>query len=611
MLLIVLRLSLFLFSVYGFSRLFIKWVGLAEKISWIAACSAISLTLYVSAYVKLLFPTAVGLAIVGCLFGLYQLYQSYLVEKNSFPLPRLMTIWLGVYFLLFSWTLLNSGLEHYDNYSHWAVIVKFLFTEGRLPEASDVLISFSSYPMGSSLFIYFATVIAGFSAPVMLMGQFVFIFSCIYALFVVVRDSSRQLVVAMMFAVVASFNYFNIAIRVNNLLVDFLLPLLTLAGLAGIFYLQKKLGLLSLYTILVAGSLSLVKNSALFFVVVLLLYYVYTVIKMRSFSRHKIHLIITGLGSVLLSFLPYLLWSHHVNSNFTQSKHDVSLTSYQQIFAEKDGGVTQAITDLFLSTITDVRTPSTQGIILANVLLFGGYLIIRFVLKRKNQLLKVGLLVDGIVIAYYIGIYLMFLFSMPTEEALYLAGFERYASSIVILVLGIAMMALAREMDYSFYEQNVLARNYRSFKSMKTKKWYQYSTVTLLLFSSLLVLSENNGMIYNKNQYLDSLPAQFDQVVGNQMVLNDDRYLVVSDRKADVDSYAVGFIGQYYLYTPNVVGREDFVMDDQPFLDVLKEYDYIVILDDHFTFNAMTEKLFNQSFEPGVYRTTDVVQTNE
>ena len=173
------------------------------------------------------------------------------------------------------------------------------------------------------------------------------------------------------------------------------------------------------------------------------------------------------------------------------------------------------------------------------------------------------------------------------------------------------MMVLAREMDYSFYEQNVLTRNYRSYKSMKTKKWYQYATVVLLLFSSLLVLSENNGMTYNKNHYLDSLPAQFDQVVGNQMVLNDDRYLVVSDRKVDVDSYAVGFIGQYYLYTPNVVGREDFVMDDQPFLDVLKEYDYIVILDDHFTFNAMTEKLFNQTFEPGIYWTTDVIQTNE
>ncbi|MFW3480831.1 hypothetical protein ACRCJP_08645 [Aerococcus urinaeequi] len=44
----------------------------------------------------------------------------------------------------------------------------------------------------------------------------------------------------------------------------------------------------------------------------------------------------------------------------------------------------------------------------------------------------------------------MFLFSMSTEEVLYLAGFDRYASSIVILALGLAMMFLAREIDTHF-----------------------------------------------------------------------------------------------------------------------------------------------------------------
>lgn len=97
------------------------------------------------------------------------------------------------------------------------------------------------------------------------------------------------------------------------------------------------------------------------------------------------------------------------------------------------------------------------------------YLIIRFKVKRKNPILWQLLLIDEIVVVYYLGIYAMFLFSMPTEEALYLAGFDRYASSIVILALGLPMMFLAREIDYSLYEQNVAKRNFKSYKNIQTK----------------------------------------------------------------------------------------------------------------------------------------------
>ena len=607
MLLTVLRLSLFVFSLYGYSSFFNRRMYIPEKISWFAGCNFIILVLYVGGFLNLLYPASMALFLGGCALAVFYLFQKYRQKKIHWPITNLLTIWLVFYFVLFAWTLLHSGLEHYDNYSHWAVIVKFLYTEGRLPLAEDTIVSFTSYPMGSSLFIYYAALIAGFESSVMLIAQFILIFSCIYAVFVVVRDETRRLVVTLLFSFLAVFNYFNIAIRMNNLLVDFLLPMLTLAGIAGIYKLQKQLAPLSLFTFLVAGALSIVKNSALFFVAVLLLYYLSRIVMMWKFSRNKLILTSTASVTLFASFVPYLLWSNHVKKSFPQSKHEISLTLYQQIFGEKDSHITKEITDLFLTTITDLRTISTQGIILANVLIFGAFLIIHYGLKRRNHLLKYGVLIDITVVLYYIGIYLMFLFSMPTEEALYLAGFDRYASNIVVLVLGIVMMVLAREIDYSFYEQNVLSRNYRSFKSLKTKKWYQYSTLILLFFATILVLSENNGMLYNNIQFEDSVPASFSKVTDNQMKLNDNRYLVVTARKADVESYLVGYVGKYYLYSPFVEGREDFMMEDQTFNNLLKSYDYLVILDDHFTFNAMSEKIYHRTFEPGVYQVSDIV----
>lgn len=118
------------------------------------------------------------------------------------------------------------------------------------------------------------------------------------------------------------------------------------------------------------------------------------------------------------------------------------------------------------------------GLLLVQVIMLGAYIIIRFVIGKKNSILWQLSLINISTIIYYIGIYAMFLFSMPTEEALYLAGFDRYASSMVVMALGLDGMFLARQIDYAFYEQRIDYRNFKSYKSIKTKNYtniLQYS----------------------------------------------------------------------------------------------------------------------------------------
>ncbi|MHC5374464.1 lantibiotic ABC transporter permease [Enterococcus sp. LJL120] len=597
----VLRISVLIVALYGWAVFFREDLKFNAKISWLAGIAAIIWVLYLAAYLSLLAIAGYLLFTAGILRAAVYLFQGW--RKKSLHLPPLDTlrIWLVFYFLLFAYTLLQSHLVHYDNFSHWATIVKFLYAEGRLPTAADTIISFTSYPMGSSLFVYFGTLIAGFGDNVMLLTQFILIFSCFYAFFAIVRDESRTLIITMMFSFIAVFNYFNIAIRMNNLLVDFLLPLLTLAGIAGIYKMQRQLVQMTSYTILIGGALSIVKNSALFFVAILLIYYLSRVVLLWKFRKNKFQLVGVSLLTMFAAIAPYLVWSRHVAATFTESKHEVSLSSYQEIFSEKGSQTISQIGSVFLKTIASLSTPSTQGILLANLLILGAFLVIRFRLHRKNSLLRYWGIMNVIVVSYYLGIYAMFLFSMPTDEALTLAGFERYASSIVIFALGLVMFVLAREIDYSFFEQNIAVRSFRSFKSLKTKKWYQYFTLGFLFFATLMILSENNGMMYNNATFEDSIPAQYQEVTGNQMTLNQQKYLVVSTDQTDVDSYLVGYVGSYYLFSANVTGQENFVLDDQAFIDLLNQYDQLVILEDHYTFDAMTEKLYGFTLEPGVY----------
>lgn len=46
----------------------------------------------------------------------------------------------------------------------------------------------------------------------------------------------------------------------------------------------------------------------------------------------------------------------------------------------------------------------------------------------------------------------------------------------------------------------------------------------------------------------------------------------------------------YYLWNENIGIRDDFNLTDDDFIALLKIYDEVLILNDHYTFNALTKK---------------------
>lgn len=603
----LLRFSLFGLSLAGYAYLFVRVCHFPKHISWIAACCLPILVLSFVAYGPKgwLIRGAWVLFGLGLLLCVWRFWQER--HQVRWGLQEPILLWFYGYFALFVLTLLHSHLTHYDNFSHWATIVKFLYTQGQLPTAADAIISFTSYPLGSSLFVTYTAIIVGYHENVLLIGQLILIFCSLYSFFAIIRDPKRKLAFALIFTSMAVFNYFNIAIRMNNLLVDFILPVLTLAGIAGLFALKGNVLPSIGFFLLIGASLDLVKNSAVFFLLILGGYLLVCLWQASVRWRQRLGMMIVGLAAIGLSVLPAILWNLHVKANFPKSKHEVSVTAYKQIFGEKDSQILQQITDVFVKTITDVATISTQGILLIQVILLGSWLFVRFIMKKRNPFFKELLLIDGIIGGYYLGIYAMFLFSMPTDEALSLAGFDRYASSIVILALGLMTFFMVRGIDHLYHEQAIDRRNYRSFASLTTKKIYQYSTLILLFFATLLILSENNGMRYTNREYAASIPAQVSAVTGDHFDLNEKKYLVVSTNKEAVDSYLVGYVGKYYLFSPNVDGRENFLLSDAEFRTLLKQYDEVVVLEEHYTFNAMTKKLTGKTFAPGVYSVAEVL----
>ena len=63
----------------------------------------------------------------------------------------------------------------------------------------------------------------------------------------------------------------------------------------------------------------------------------------------------------------------------------------------------------------------------------------------------------------------------------------------------------------------------------------------------------------------------------------------------------------YYLGNENIDTRDGSNLTDDDFIALLKTYDEVLILDDHYTFNALTKKLFGRTYSPGLYKVSDIL----
>lgn len=148
----------------------------------------------------------------------------------------------------------------------------------------------------------------------------------------------------------------------------------------------------------------------------------------------------------------------------------------------------------------------------------------------------------------------MYLFSMPEYKALKLAGYERYACSIVVLLGGSLILCLIKDIERSFYIQLGNDDNYRAFYSPKTKNVYQKLTMISAILAFFLIYFEFGELIAIRKNYSKSLAGKVYEIVGDywdkQNINN--RYLVVSSNQKQIESYEINYTVSYFLYADNI-----------------------------------------------------------
>lgn len=570
--------GLFLASMWGW--LFIVYRKGKIPILFVPVVTAvgISLFLYAGALTGMLNPSSwlvVGAGLLG-----FSFFIKNVAEKNvSFPAPTLFSVCFGSGILIFTVLTLGFRFEHYDNFSHWAMIVKSMLITDQLPDAGNQLVTFKNYPPGCAVFIYYVCKFLGNAQGVMLLAQNSILFSCFLAVFGIIKEKQRFLLYSFLGMGCSLLSYLNLTIRINNLLVDFLLPLLAMAAIAFVYQSRDSLWKTSLCTALILGFTCIVKNTGIVFAGFVLAYYIWNIGKKKGIAAWI--KAVTVCMTVCLSLIPYAVWNLYVRCRFSgiEQKFQLAFRKQESLAVSKEQY--GQITEEFVKAAFSTSNRAILAFFLCNIAAVLAVLFVRIFLKKQWKLGRVLVVVDLMAILYHIGILGLYLFSMPEEEAVRLAGFDRYACSIMVLVEGLLFMQATIDMEHSFAVRIEGNGTYRAFSSPAAKRRYQYMVLATMMIGVNFLYSEINGLLYIQSNYSQSLAGRMETLAGDRWQEEEDQrkyFVAASDREGQVSNGEVYYVSRYFLNAPNVEVTER--LDAGNMDEIKKEYDVLIILDE-------------------------------
>lgn len=396
------------------------------------------LVLYFASLCGVLLPAAMALYCAGlCSLGF-----CLACKREAFSFFRHPGFW--AFAALSVWIAVRvRGIlpDQYDNYTHWALIMKTMYQTDALP-APGSLVTFTDYPPAAALLGYFVLRCTEFGEDVMLTAQGLLAAAAVSALFAGCgwRRPWRCLFALLAGAAMLSV----IPMNLENLYVDSLLGYLASSAAVMIFYGSREGGVRCGASVcIVLSVLILTKQSGALFVSFVLL--TDLLLRLAFGGRGRLGRFLGFLPELLLPVLCRGLFSLRVQRVFggdSGTGADVSYAGALTGLDAKSDGFRNGFLGDFLAALTDLsRYPVRAGACLLAAMLFSAVV---FLLLRRSGREVLGLTLAVLYAAVYTaGILFMYAAWMEEGESAQLASFDRYLGSGAIFLIGLSAAAVA------------------------------------------------------------------------------------------------------------------------------------------------------------------------
>lgn len=547
---VLLRMAGLIFSFYGYLRLLGKRIRPEFGIAVIF--SAVGSLMFLAGILNLMPEMTFALYVSGIVLGICSV-------RNREPLREALTAgtcFFGLMCVFLFVLLYHDKFLHYDNFSHWALVVKVMLAENRFPNFLDTNIMFQSYPPGSAAFIYYIIKAAGIGPEWLQMyAQAIFMAGMAACVFPFAGKQAMGILTAAALSMILLAGN----TPLYDLLVDTQLPLTALAGLAFCVYYRETpeqtdsgdaLKGKAWYITVFMTFLVTIKNSGILFVCIIGLY---LLLCCKGKARKTVKALAAPLFCPLAALL---LWKKHVSLVFEKglsTKHSMSIRNFRMVFGEKSADDLNIIVRSVLDRVFTLSSPALY------VLLF---LILLLVLKSRMEKAgrgDIGLAVTAFAayLLYQLGTLGMYLFSMPLWEAIALAGYDRYNQTILIFIVGIAgIQAIETVRGWERCEQ-------RGFCA---------AVLVLCIAGSWHTLKPN--WVYYKKQEMNPTRLTYDALIRDYHIPSGGSYMMVTTGNTEYLHYI-----SKYLLLPKRISVHDCSRAEE--LERVKEewgnFDYLIL----------------------------------
>lgn len=391
------------------------------------------------------------------------IYNIYTIVKKKINLKELLTpgfIMFLFSFALVVWYSLGRLASHWDEFSHWALVVKNMYGLNNLGIGPDSTVMIKNYLSGTSLFQYFCVKLSGsFNETMLYVGMDILMISLIIPMFKIFKEKKNW------FAYIIYFIMFFIPLlffptMYNSLYVDAILGLTYAYSLYSYFYNRDKK--IELYDIInLMSSFAMLIFIKDFGLVLLLISFVIILLDnmfIKNKFKFNIKKIIKDNYLICITVIPALLikiiWGIALNLNdFTGTNSTSSILSTVMKLLSFDllGYQSSTIGAFANATFTTKLTDTYMSITYFSIMIFAGiigYFAVKNASKNNKKTLKLvyTLIILGAI--GYAGLILLAYLSIFSEyEALRLASFNRYMSTYAVGLLFVSLALLMNNLS--------------------------------------------------------------------------------------------------------------------------------------------------------------------
>ena len=557
---------------------------------------------------------AVGLVLLAYIYIYIYIYARPAVIKNRSLFTCILNwtnLFLAIAIPCIYIYLSGRRFCFIDDFNHWGTIARSILENQALPNASDELIRFVSYPPGAALWIcYFLTIIDSNSEDMYLFAQAILV--VIYLCPVIVSaysytDSGKRGVFFKGAVCVCTFGLAAVCLffgaQMMSLCVDGLLAASSIGLACFVLNYKGTIQRRVVFSVPLIISVLSIKDYGILYGISAVFVLLVLIKEQCDTIRKQIKLATVPVAAFAIT---ELLWQLHASRTFSQfdsAPHALSIHRWHAVFNEHSQEEILRILRLFVEEITAKSTVALFVGLIA-VLLFIYYIQKAVKDVRADKTLGVLTLVVVNYMVYLCGMIFVYLFSMETSGAVKLSSYNRYSGTEFCFLYGVCISYLFDIFLGNKHTLEFCVKNHQDQESNTIKLFGITEAFAAVVIAIGLLGLLSKVYVYRLDRtYSGTSRSRVNELVNGQYQ-GDALIYAPSQMDGYYDQLYIKAAAKYDLRSTKI---DWATLDDiNSFEAKLLDYSHILIYDvDDSMVNYLHEKGWKGECRPGLYSIVD------